>query len=355
MLTVRQDRPALWRFSLATVAIALGGVLFAQSAALPAAASPSARTNNFTGINWADPRDNFADDAVVPTGLSTSDTYATTYAKATSILRSFRKNTGANTVRLPINPYSVGNAWGASYTGAIDAASALGFKVILSYWEGTGSNKDGKIDDLDSFWPMWTTVTTKYASNGKVYFDPMNEPHGYSLTEWTDLAVKWLGTYPSVRRDRIFVAGSGYDDDVKGVCADNRLNGTYLALHDYAYWGTRTYAGWVDDVTGRIGACAGRTVLQEFGVPMTTGLNYNGSSTEGTADSNNSIAFLQAMTDTLRAQKMGSVYWPGLREGDSYSLAQLQGGGTQLSLSVNNESGLDRVRWGWGTGGRCTK
>lgn len=350
MLTVRQDRPALWRFSLATVAIALGGMLFAQSAALPAAAAPTAHTKDFQGINWADPRDNFADDAVVPTGLSTSDSYATTYAKATSILRGFRKETGANTVRLPINPYSVGNAWWASYTGAIDAATALGFKVILSYWEGTGSAKDGKVDDLDTFWPMWTTVTTKYASNGRVYFDPMNEPHGYSLTEWSDLAAKWLSTYPTVRRDRVFVAGSGYDDDVTGVCADRRLNGTYLALHDYAYWGTKTYAGWVDDIKGRIGTCAGRTVLQEFGVPMTTGLNYNGSSTEGTADSNNSVAFLQAMTDTLRAQNMGSVYWPGLRQDDSYSLTQLQGSGTRLSLSVNNYSGLDRLRWGWGHG-----
>ena len=153
-----------------------------------------------------------------------------------------------------------------------------------------------------------------------------------------------------MRRVRVFVAGSGYDDDVTGVCADRRLNGTYLALHDYAYWGTKTYAGWVDDIKGRIGTCAGRTVLQEFGVPMTTGLNYNGSSTEGTADSNNSVAFLRAMTDTLRAQNMGSVYWPGLRQDDSYSLTQLQGSGTRLSLSVNNYSGLDRLRWGWGHG-----
>jgi len=344
MLTVRQERPTLWRFSFAAVAIALGGVLFAQSAALPAAAS----SNNFQGINWADPRDNFTNDAVVPTGLSTWDNYDTTYAKATSILRSFQQNTGANTVRLPINPYSVGNAWWDSYTGAIDAASALGFKVILSYWEGSGSAADGRVDDSNSFWSMWTTVTGRYASNNNVYFDPMNEPHGYSLGEWSDLAANWLNTYGSVPRDRVFVAGTGYDDDVKGVCADSRLDGTYLALHDYAFWATRDYSGWVDDFYGRIGSCAGRTVLEEFGAPMTTGLNYNGSSTEGSGDANNYIAYVQAMTDVLRAQSMGSVYWPGLRQDDSYSLTQLQGSGNDLYVSVNNYSGLDRLKWGWG-------
>ena len=36
---------------------------------------------------------------------------------------------GANTVRLPINTYSVGTAWWNSYTGVVDSATARGLHV----------------------------------------------------------------------------------------------------------------------------------------------------------------------------------------------------------------------------------
>src|SRR6202045_3941368 len=63
-----------------------------------------AATNQFRGVNWADPRDNYANDPVVPSGLSTSDDYYTTRAKANAIIRGFATNLGANPGRLPINP-----------------------------------------------------------------------------------------------------------------------------------------------------------------------------------------------------------------------------------------------------------
>src|SRR6266704_2188430 len=68
----------------------------------PAAASVPG-TSQFKGVNWADPRDNYASGPVVPTGLSTSDSYSTTYTKASAIISGFQSNLGANTVRLPIN------------------------------------------------------------------------------------------------------------------------------------------------------------------------------------------------------------------------------------------------------------
>lgn len=145
-----------WRIGVAAFfATALAAALYPVAPAMAGAPINSAQ---FKGVNWADPRDNFADDAVVPSGLSADDGYGTTYSKAKSVLQDFRHVTGANTVRLPINPYSVGNAWWHSYTGAIDAASNLGFRVILSYWEGTGTNKDGRVDDVNAFWPMWLSL-----------------------------------------------------------------------------------------------------------------------------------------------------------------------------------------------------
>jgi len=305
-------------------------------------------TSQFKGVNWADPRDNYANDPVVPSGLSTSDSYATTYAKASAIISGFANNLGANTVRLPINPYSVNGSFWNSYTGAIDAATAKGFKVILSYWEGTGSEKDGLIDNTTSFWTMWQTVTSKYASNGQVYFEPMNEPYGYSQSAWANLAAQWISTYSSIPKNRIFVSGTGYNDNVTTVCADSRLNGTFLSLHHYGFWNTSqtSISGWVSDLENRIGSCASRTVVDEWGAPMTTGLNY-----DGAVNGNYFIAYVQADTNTFRSLGLGSVYWPGLRNGDTYSMETLNGSGTSLSLTNNNASGVDRLKYAYGLTG----
>jgi len=302
-----------------------------------------AATNQFRGVNWADPRDNYANDAVVPSGLSTSDNYATTYAKASAIIRGFAINLDANTVRMLINPYSVNGSFWASYTGAIDAATAHGFKVILSYWEGLP--KTGMIHNTADFWAMWKTVTTRYARNGLVYFEPMNEPYGYTQSQWADIAAQWINTYPYIPRNRIIVSGIGYNDHVTSVCADPRLNGTFLSLHHYGFWASTetSYSWWVNDFKTRIGSCAYRTIVDEWGTPMTTGLNYN-----GPINNNAYIAFVQADTDTMRALGMGSVYWPGLRTGDTYSMETLNGSGTALYLTNNNASGVSRLKHSYG-------
>lgn len=320
----------------ATFLVMQGGSTSAVQAAAP---------NQFKGVNWADPRDNYANGPVVPTGLSTSDSYATTYAKATAIITGFQKNIGANTVRMPINPYTVNGSWWNSYTGAINAATAKGFYVILSYWEGTGSAKDGKVDNGAAFWAMWKTVTTKYVSNSRVYFEPMNEPYGYTESFWANTAVAWLQRNPKVPRNRVFVSGTGYNDNVSVLCKDSRLNGTFLSLHIYGYWDTslKTYSGWVSKLKSRIGSCASRTVVDEWGAPMTTKLNYLGA-----INGNTYIAYIQAISGTIRALHMGSVYWPGLRTGDSYSMETLHGSGTALTLTNNNGSGVSLLRHSYG-------
>jgi len=334
-------RPGRLRAVLAALTLALAG-LTASAAAAPAAAHAATGTADFRGVNWADPRDNYADDPVVPSGLNTSDSYATVKAKATAILTGFRTNLGANTVRLPVNPYSVGTGWWKAYTGAVDAATGMGFKVILGYWEGP-SHKDGTIDDTAAWNTMWNTVTARYGGNSAVYFEPMNEPFGYSSSAWADIAAGWLAAHPAVPRNRVFVSGTGYNENVTSECADSRLNGTYLSLHNYGFWATRSYTEWMADFRNRIGACASRTVLDEFGAPMTTGLNY-----DDAAGTDNFVAYLRAATDTVRSLSMGSVYWPGLRGGDSYSMETLHGSGTNLTLTTNNATGADRLRYGWG-------
>lgn len=308
-----------------------------------ASAAPDLRPSQFKGVNWADPRDNFVDGPVIPSGLSTSDDYQTTYRKAAQILDGFRTNLGANTVRLPVNPYSVGTTWWDSYRAVVDAATDHGFLVILSYWEGTGANKDGYVDDLGAWWSMWDTLVNTYAGNRHVYFEPMNEPHGYTAADWEALVGSWLQRYPDLPRDRVFVSGTGYNDNVTTVCSDPALDGTYLSLHNYGFWATRDYQGWRDSFLNAIGNCAGRTVIDEFGSPMTTGLDYNDATS-----TNNYVAYLRAATDIMRELELGGVYWPGLRTGDSYSMETLGTSGSRLVLTTTNASGADRLQWGWG-------
>lgn len=297
------------------------------------------------GVNWADARDNFVDGWVIPSGLTASDDYATVQAKADDILSGFQNNMGANTVRLPINPNSVLEAWWGAYTGAIDMAISKNMKVIIACWEAE-SSKDGRVDDLSSFWNMWQQVINKYKNIPNVYFEVFNEPHGYSVTELTDLYAEWLNRYADIPRDRILLGGKGYSEDVTPIGADNRFDGCLLSLHIYAWWGSYTNpAQWQTTMRSRYGSYASRTILTEFGVPMTTGVDYNGS-----INDNAEIAFLQGISTELRQHQISSVYWPGLRNGDSFSIQQLNGSGTNLSLSTTNNSGLYRIQFGWGVG-----
>ena len=44
------------------------------------------------------------------------------------------------------------------------------------------------------------------------------------------------------------------------------------------------------------------------------------------------------------------MYWPGLRDGDWYSMTTRAGSGSSAKLTVGNASGLARVQYAWGSG-----
>jgi hypothetical protein len=299
------------------------------------------------GVNWAADGDNFSDDILVLSGLSSTDSYATVSAKADAVLSGIQTNTGANTVRIPVNYSTVSQAWWNSYTGVIDKAVSKGMNVILGCWEGS-SSEDGKIDNTTQFWSMWQTIVTKYGSNTHVYFEIFNEPHGYSLTDWTTICAQWLSNYPSVPQGRILISGTSYSQDITGVGADSRFSGCLLSIHDYTFFsdGTNTTAAkWESRLRGNIGSYSSRAVLTEFGVPMNGGKNYTGA-----IGGDQEIAYLQGLTNQVRSFGMGAVYWPGIRTGDSYAMEALGGSGTSLTVTNTNTSGLSRLKYGWGVG-----
>ena len=329
--------------------VLLLGALVAQ-AAQPSPAR--AATTQFHGVNWADPNDNFITGPNIPVGLSTADNYATTYAKSTAILKGFQA-LGANTVRLGMNAATTSGTWWGSYTAAPDAATALGMNVIIAPWL-----QGGTVSDTTSFYQMWDTVIAKYGGSSNVYFDIMNEPYAMNATQLTNFEAGWLARYPNVPRGRVIVPGLYADQNLCAVGADSRLTGTLLSIHIYSMFGDShtTEAAWVSDFQSNLCGYASRAVVTEFGVPMNTGVNY-----DGPKDGTNDISYLYAITDTVRSMGIGSVLWVGVKqttqtsgpgpcENASCAITTLNGSGTSLALSLNNQSGLDRLQWGWGIG-----
>ena len=318
---------------IAACALTAAGLVTAGP--VPAA---SAATSQFKGVNWADTRDNYNTGWVIPDGLGASDSYSTVYSIANSYIKAFQANLGANTVRLPINEPSVSQSWWSSYRGAIDAALADGMKVILSDW--TESSSVGTITSMSAWNSMWDTVVSDYGGNSNVYFEPMNEPYGYSLSQWESICSGWLLAHSSVPRSRVIISGTGYNDNVTGVGADSALSGTLLSLHIYGTWASYTQESqWESSLESRIGSYTSRTIIDEFGAPMTTGVNY-------LTNHNGAVeqSYFAAVTDLSRADGMGNVYWAGLKTGDSYSMEAHSGSG----LVNNNASGVTQLRWGWG-------
>ncbi|RRS01242.1 RICIN domain-containing protein [Glycomyces terrestris] len=336
----------------------LAALLLTPLTVLSGASPAAADTSRFRGFNWAVLGDNFVEGPLVLDRLSQSDSYDTVRAKADAIYADMAATMGADTVRLPVNTHTVGTAWWNAYRGTIDAATARGFKVILAYWED-GAASGGRITDMNAFNAMWNTVTAQYGSNSLVHFEPMNEPHGYSATEWTNIAAAWINARPSIPKGRILIGGTGFSQDAKPICADARLNGTLVSFHHYAFfYGTKDYAGWVQSVRDQLGSCGSRAVLTEFGAPMNDGRDY-----ANAASTDNFVRYLRAVTDVAREQRMGSTYWPAIggKPGsigyDWYSMFSASGSGTAIDLAIRNPSGADRIRHAWGEdigGGQTT-
>jgi hypothetical protein len=223
--------------------------------------------------------------------------------------------------------------------------------VVVAPWL-----QNGTIGDTTTFYNMWNVVINKYSGNSHFYFDIMNEPWGYSATDEDNVAAAWVANYPNLSRGHILVPGAYSDQNLCTVGADSRLNGTLLSIHDYTLGGEThpTEAAWITSINNNICGNASRAVFTEFGVPMNTGVNY-----DGPKDGTNNVSYLYAVTDNSRNLGMGTIIWVGVKGASqtagpgpcfnaSCAITSLNGSGTNLSLTINNQSGLDRLQYGWG-------
>jgi hypothetical protein len=362
------DRPARpMRRALAWVLVALTALavipVMAVTAAAPAVAATTATTldpSQFHGVHWSRLGDNFTADPLVLQGLSASDDYNATRTKADAMFATFQNSLGANTVRLPINPAT---AAGTSYYGVIDAAVARGFKVILCYWSQDGTNMV-PASLLPAWDQMWDTLSAKYASNPLVYFDPINEPIGFTTQQWLDFAATWIARENAngIPSSRLFIEGAqldggGWGSDLRPLCNDPRFNGVYLAMHRYGFpYAARTYDQWVTDITTLMGNCSNRTVIEEFGSEADTGINYDATPS---ATTDKEVAFLRAITDVIHDYHLGAIWCHDIGgrtstpDHDTLNLQRLYSGfdstsTSNLPLWFPDTTAVDRLEYAWG-------
>jgi Ricin-type beta-trefoil lectin domain/Cellulase (glycosyl hydrolase family 5) len=352
------SRLTRWVVALALALLAAAS-LTVVSTASRAEAATGLDPSQFHGVHWSRLGDNFTPDRLVLQGLSANDDYNAARSKADAMFATFQSDLGANTVRLPINPATA--AWN-TYYGVIDAATARGFKVILCYWAQDGTNMVPP--SLLATWnQMWDTVTAHYLSNALVYFDPINEPIGFTTTQWLDFAAIWKAreNAAGVPNSRLFIEGAqadagGWGSDLRPLCNDARFNGVYLAMHRYAFpYGARTYAQWVSDITTLIGNCSARTVIEEFGASADTGVDFN-ATPSGTTDKE--VAYLRAITDIVHNLHLGAIWChviggrTSTPDHDTLNILRLDSGydgsTNNLPLWTPNPTAVDRLEYAWG-------
>ena len=253
-------------------ALLAGATAFCGALASPASADSAATSghasplpvSDFKGVNWADPRDNYADDAVVLSGLSTSDNYATTYAKASRHHRRVPREPRRQ--HRPAADQPVHRQ--RPLLEVVPRRHRRRHRQGLQGHPGLlgGRQRQGRhIDDQATYWTACGTPDhhRRTRDNATVYFEPMNEPHGYTAPG-VGRHRREVAEPPTRRcpRDRVFISGTGYSEDVTPVCADPRLEGHLARRCTTTGSGRRTgpatTSGW-RTCKVRIGDCAYRT------------------------------------------------------------------------------------------------
>lgn len=305
----------------------------AAAVTLLASQPAHADTSWISGGNWADNGDNFQDGVIYPAGITSATTTTQAAAVADSIA-SEDISVGINFVRIGINPATISGNWSV-VKAYINELIADGLRVDLACWDG--SDKDGVINNFSAWQSMWQTVDGVYSGNSYVFYEPFNEPHGYTTANLlNNVYAPFLG-FITKSQDHLILDGTGYANDVTAVGADSRFNGCQLGIHIYpTWWGQyTTESGWESALATHVGAYASRTIMTEMGAPALSGLDYDVSS------SNVDVCFIRGIAAEVRSLGIGMVYWPAQRANDGFVLFNTPGRG------VTNPSLMNQLQYGW--------
>jgi hypothetical protein len=147
----------------------------------------------------------------------------------------------------------------------------------------------------------------------------------------------WVNCYKFIDKVRILIGGSGYSEYLKDFACDEQFNGCIFSVHIYSWFSTATtFAGWKAEFEKRIGyQLANRVVITEFGAPMQSSLDYS-----DTESRDVNVRFMRSASQMMNEWNLGSIYWPGLRDHDGFSILKRD---NQNNLTVTNHSGLDLI------------
>jgi hypothetical protein len=311
--------------------VAVAMTLFAAGAAQ--AGSAWAR-----GGNWAATDGLVSNVVAYPDGITSSTTTTQAAAVADTIANDY-DNAGINFVRYPVNPATVSGNWAVTQA-AINELIADGMMVDICCWyvdpQPQGGN--GLIVNMTTWENMWKTVDGVYKNNNAVYYEPINEPSGYSATGLESVYTTFLG-FINKSQNHILLGGTGYEDNVTAIGGDSSFNNCLLAVHDYAAWEPYTTASaWSTDLYNRVHPYQSRTIMTEMGAVTTSGLNYEASS----SDSN--ICFVQGMCNqSISWGGMGLVWFPADQAGTGNNKRMFNGPGE----GIINRSLVNEMQYGW--------
>ena len=335
--------------TMAIVAIAM-----ALLAPAPAHASLPANTAGFHGGNWSS-TGLIGDTTMYPYGITSS----TTPAEATNVALTAAcdfKAVGINFVRFPVNPCTVNGADGGPENWAVSQACinelvAQGLNVDICCWYIDQTN--GQIPDGGLWEAMWQTIDGVYGGNTNVYYEPINEPWGYTpeskLSD--DVYQFFLNDYGITKPKDHIILDCGFNNQVpiSSLYNDANLDGCFLTTHPYAsgtFGGNRSVYGQETNLEAQIGnsTIAKRVMMTECGACTLNGLDYNDTSS---TDSN--VCFVQSLVTVC------STTWPmGFTWFPAYQAPDLSGVLNQKTMfnapgeGVLNPSLFPQLQSGWG-------
>ena len=248
------------------ITLAVAAAALTLLAATPAQAFSTSWVH---GGNWAS-ADGIITDIQYPIGISSSTT-PTQAAAVADTVASDLNGIGVNFVRIPINPATVsrpGNDWTveqALVNELIHDGMTVDLCCFYVDWENSGT-----ITNLNWWETMWTTVDGVYGNNTSVYYEPINEPHGYSTNDLEIIYQDFLNLNLTKGQGSYILDGTGYADHVAtlgGWLSDNKYS-CLLAVHDYPFWmssNNHTVSAWQSQLSGEVGNYSSRTIMTEMG------------------------------------------------------------------------------------------
>lgn len=238
---------------------------------------------------------------------------------------------GMNTVRLPflwerLQPKQFGE-FNAAEAARLDqsVAAFAGFKTIILDVHNYARFRDQPLDKMsrggEALADLWSKLATRYATNPRIAFGLMNEPHGVSAVAWRRMVDQSIGAIRrSGAKQLILVPGvrwtggaawfdGGSDSSASAMTGvKDPANNFLFEIHQY----------FDRDNSGTSSKCVSRTIGRQRLAAVTAWLRKEraggllgefGSSVEPTclAALNDTLVFMESNGDVWR----GWTYWAG--------------------------------------------